>query len=148
MAKTKDHGLTQYRYGCRCGICRAANTAKVREWRDRQRRSLPPKTEREPLPALVDVPAPVPGVSQGAIELALRAELGSLIGEPPWRGTLSAMLLANARVLDQVALHERYDIMSGLQTRTLEMLDRLRRVPEGGGAGVPADLSGLLGEPD
>lgn len=141
MARTQDHGLTQYRYGCRCGVCRAANSRAVREWRERKRLAVArPPREPEQLPPLVDVPATDDSLPTGDIELALQHDLAALVGEPPWKGTLSAMLLTNARVLDQVSSHERYDIMSGLMSRTLEMLDRLRKV-DSRGAG---ELEGIL----
>ncbi len=141
MARTQDHGLTQYRYGCRCGVCRAANSRAVREWRERKRLAVA-RLPREPeqLPPLIDVPATDDSLPKGDIELALQHDLAALVGEPPWKGTLSAMLLTNARVLDQVSSHERYDIMSGLMSRTLEMLDRLRKV-DSRGAG---ELEGIL----
>lgn len=32
-----DHGVAGYRRGCRCDICKAANTAQVRRWRGSRR---------------------------------------------------------------------------------------------------------------
>lgn len=34
-----EHGVTAYKNGCRCDICRAAKTAKHREWRASKRRA-------------------------------------------------------------------------------------------------------------
>lgn len=145
MAKEiTNHGQAGYRRGCRCETCRAGHRVAAAEYRARKRK---PAVEAEPLAPLVDVPAPDVLAPAGPIESALAVELDELIGEPPWRGTLSAMLKANARVLDQVHVHERFDIMSGLQTRMLDMLDRLRRV-ESGGSGVPEGWAAALSDAD
>ena len=146
MAKEiTNHGQAGYRRGCRCEACRAGHRVAAAVYRASKRK--PVVVEPDPAAPLVDVPVPDAGVPAGPIESALAVELGSLIGEPPWKGTLSAMLRANARVLDQVERHERFDVMSGLQTRMLDMLDRLRKVSAGGSA-APADISALLGDPD
>lgn len=102
---------------------------------------MPP--EDEPRADLIDQDAP-----PGDLERAFSAELDSLIGEPPWKMTLGALARANARIIDQLPRHERLDVVSGIQLRMLDILDRLRRVPEGTGQGAPSDLAGLLGEPD
>lgn len=140
-----NHGQAGYRRGCRCEACRSGHRDAARRYREGKRK---PVVKPEPLLApLVDVPEVDTVAPAGPIESALARELEALVGEPPWKRTLSAMLLGNAKVLDQVAAHERFDVISGLQTRMLDMMDRLRKVADGG-ASAPADLSALLGEPD
>lgn len=42
-----------------------------------------------------------------------------------WPRTLREMALMNARILDQVTVHGRLDLISPVQLRTLEILNRL-----------------------
>lgn len=134
-----EHGASRYRSGCRCVVCRAANTRRVREWRARKRSPEPVVSAELPEPP-ADLPTPSARFGAGPIETALLAELEALVGEPPWRVPLEQLLLLNARLLDQVHVHGRYDIISGLQTRTLQMFDRIRALdPNGGG-----DLEALM----
>lgn len=155
------HGLSGYRKGCGCPTCRAAHTLDVAQWRAARRRraELEHLDEEARAQAIADVMPPVADDSQapqlldptlppGPVEEALTAELAALVGEPPWKGTLSALAKANARIVDQVHRHQRLDVLSGVQRRMMDILDRLRRTAESGGAGAPADLAGLLGEPD
>jgi len=157
-------GESGYRLGCRCPVCRAGHAAKQREYRaglrDRKRLAaleaaaqeqaaadaVPPAPDESQAPQLLDANAPA-----GPIEQALDADLATLVGSPPWKGTLAALARANARIIDQAPRHQRLDVLSGVQLRFLDTLDRLRRVPEGHGAPVPstvpADWSGL-DEPD
>jgi|SRR5665647_3662609 len=158
----KTPGETGYRYGCHCSVCRAGHAAKQREYRAglRERRRLAeleaqaqadaiaaatPPADGSQAPQLLDASLPA-----GAIEQALNADLNRLIGTPPWKPTLAALARANARIVDQAPRHQRLDVLSGVQLRFLDILDRLRRVPDGGGAvpsTVPADWSALA-EPD
>lgn len=157
-------GESGYRFNCRCAVCRAGHAAKQREYRAglRERKRLaaleaaaqeqavadaaPPAQDGSQAAQLLDANAPA-----GPIEIALEQDLTALVGSPPWKATLSALARANARIVDQAPRHQRLDVLSGLQLRFLDTLDRLRRVPEGSGAGVPstvpADWSGL-DEPD
>lgn len=148
---------------CHCPVCRAGHAAKQREYRAalRERRRLaeleeaararaeadaaPPATDDSAAPGLLDADLPA-----GPIEEALNADLATLVGTPPWKATLAALARANARIVDQAPRHQRLDVLSGVQLRFLDILDRLRRVPDGGAAvpsTVPADWSGLA-EPD
>lgn len=154
------HGLSGYRKGCGCADCRAAHTAAVAAWRARRRRAreleqlqdearaqaeadaLPPAPDTTQAPTLIDPAAPA-----GPIEQALEKDLEQLIGDPPWKATLTALARANARIVDQVHLHQRLDVLSGVQLRLFEALDRLRRTA-GTSTGVPDDLGALLGEPE
>lgn len=160
-----EHGRSGWRKGCGCPLCRAAHSADVAAWRARRRHAAeleqldeqaraqaeadaqPPAPDGTQAPALLDAGAPA-----GAIEQGLDEDLATLVGEPPWKATLSALARANARIIDQAPRHQRLDVLSGVQLRFLDILDRLRRLPspapDGGvPAGVPADWSGL-GDPD
>lgn len=159
----KTPGETGYRYGCRCPVCRAGHATKQREYRAacRELRRLAELEEQAQAQAVADAVPPAPDVSQapmmldptldpGPIEEALNTELAAIIGGPPWKATLSALARANARIVDQAHRHQRLDVLSGVQLRFLDILDRLRRVPDAGGgvpAGVPADWS-RLANPD
>lgn len=153
-----EHGRSGWRAGCGCSTCRAAHAADVADWRARRRRAaeLEQLDEQARAQALADTVRPSDGstapmlldatVPAGPIELAFEQDFAAIIGTPPWKNTLGALGRANARIVDQVARHQRLDAISGVQLRMLDILDRLRRVP--GGAGVPSDLGALLGEPD
>lgn len=155
-----EHGKSGWRAGCGCVTCRAAHAADVAAWRARRRRQTEAAQldEQAQAQALADLERPVdlsqaaalldPHAPAGAIEAAFSGELEKLIGEPPWKLTLGALGRANARIIDQVGRHQRLDVVSGVQLRMMDILDRLRRVPGGGGAPAPADLGALLGEPD
>lgn len=69
----------------------------------------------------------------------MRADIAKLVGEPPWKATLSALAIYNARLLDQLQHFDRLDLVSPMQLRTLEILQRLRAVSEGAGAGDEAE---------
>lgn len=62
------------------------------------------------------------------MQRALEAELRRLIGEPPWKNTLSALAVLNARLIDQAPELDRLDLVSPLQIRMLDVLDRLRAI--------------------
>lgn len=144
MAK---HGASGYRGGCRCEVCTTGKRDETRAVRARRGGARPPKAaDRAPLPPIANLPAPNPVQGSGLIESAVTVELAAIVGEPPWRGTLAAMLRTNARLLDQIDQHGRYDLISALQMRMLDAMDRLRKT--GAGSRAPADLSALLGEPD
>lgn len=161
MTKSTTHGPSGYRRGCRCPQCREGHAAAARRYRAKQRRqrqveeaevaardqaladALEPSDDSE-APMLLD-----DSLEAGPIEQAFASELDKLVGDPPWKMTLGALGRANARIVDQVARHQRLDVLSGVQLRMMDILDRLRRVPEGGALdGVPADWTAGLGEPD
>lgn len=145
---------------CHCPVCRAGHAAKQRAYRaaKAERERLARLEEQAQADAIAAATPPAPDTSQaagmldaslppGAIEKALNEDLARLVGEPPWKATLSALARANARIVDQIYRHQRLDVLSGVQLRMVDILDRLRRTAETGG-GVPADLAGLLGQPD
>lgn len=80
----------------------------------------------------------------GPIELALTSELDSLLGEPPFKKTLMVLARYNARVLDQIPEVDRFDLVSGMQSRLFNVFDRLRRVEVAPGSKDSWDMSGLL----
>jgi hypothetical protein len=153
-----EHGRSGYRKGCGCTPCRAGHSADVAAWRAaRRRRSDAAELDADAqAQALADLERPVdpsqapalldPEAEPGPVEQAFTADFGGIIGTPPWKATLGALGRANARIIDQVHRHQRLDVLSGVQLRMMEILDRLRRVP--GGAGTPLDIGALLGEPE
>lgn len=157
----KRHGASGYRRGCGCPTCRAGHAKAAADYRARKRREQERAEleERAEAQAVADTIRPVdesqapllldPTLEAGPVELAFVDEVAAIVGEPPWKGTLAALGRANARIVDQVHRHQRLDVLSGVQLRFMDILDRLRRTPGGsGGEGVPADLGSLLGEPD
>lgn len=156
-----EHGKSGWRAGCGCTTCRAAHSADVAAWRARRRQAaeLEQLDDAAREQALADLERPAdtsqapllldPSAPAGEIERAFTEELSGLIGEPPWKKTLGALGRANARIIDQVPRHQRLDVVSGVQLRMMDILDRLRRVPEGGAVGgVPADWGASLADPD
>jgi hypothetical protein len=123
----------------------------MREYRDRKAREVSaaavPETDVvEPLtPARPDLPELEQDAKAGIIERAFLAELNLEGSIAPYKATLAAMTLFNARVLDQTRIHERYDIISGVESRTLEMLGRLNAVTIPGGDGDEGATSGDQG---
>jgi len=99
------------------------------------------------LPALTSTPVPVDDLPPGPVESALATELSALVGEPPWKGTLSALATLNARLLDQARALDRLDLASPLQLRLLEVLDRLRAIappPSGPARNVGDEAAAFL----
>ncbi|WP_104116960.1 hypothetical protein [Arthrobacter sp. B1805] len=141
---------TGYRKGCRCAGCRKAKREDQAAYRaaKKLKESGGPAPAFEPAAPLVE-PSSV-GISwdapAGPIEQALDGELAALIGEPPFKKTLIVLARYNARVLDQIPAAERFDLVSGMESRLFNVFDRLRRVESAPGAGS-WDMSGLL-QPD
>lgn len=139
--EVKKHDRSGYRSGCRCEACRKDHREAAAAWRASRRAPVVVvPVQSEPL---VSVPVPEPVVSLGVIEAALAADLDALVGCPPWSGTLRELALFNARLLDQIMVLERLDLVSPIQIRTLEVLDRLRAVSVTG-SGAAAEAAAFL----
>jgi hypothetical protein len=142
QCKAKKHGASGYRAGGRCGVCRKghadANAASRERKRLRDAGIIPPAAAAA-RPEIEISSAPVNwDAAPGALEQIVDAELDKLAGEPAWKNTLFALARYNARVLDQIPGLERFDLASGIQSRFLNVLDRLNKTGEGAGAGVPS----------
>lgn len=154
-------GESGYRFSCRCPVCRAGHAAKQRVYRaaarERARLARLEQSARDAAIAATVLPTDPsqaalmldPDIDDGPVELALRSDLAKLVGDPPWKDTLAALARANARIVDQAGRHQRLDVLSGVQLRMVDQLDRLRRVPDGDGSHVPAGWSASsLATPD
>lgn len=121
-----DHGLSGYRRGCKCSTCRAAHAKAVREWRARKKAEQAPKPAVErPMPEpLASAPALDPDAPAGRLEQLLALDLAQG-GDKTHRGFLSGLALYNARLLDQLPGLDRLDLISSVQSRTLDILARL-----------------------
>lgn len=142
QCKAKTHGAAGYRAGGRCSKCRKGHADANAKYRENKRLRdagvLPPpeiaaRPEIETSSAAVDWTLPA-----GLVEQTVEAELGKLQGSPAWKDTLTVLARYNARVLDQIPKLERYDLASGIQSRFLNVLDRLDRGGPAGGAAAGA----------
>ena len=125
-----EHGISGYRRGCKCEVCRAAKRDYMREWRARSRDAAVPDVEAQPAPAEPRSPVKATptldlGAEPGPVESALVQDVEAPAGEVLWSGTLVAMARLNARVMDQVHEIDRLDLVSPLQLRMLEILNRM-----------------------
>jgi hypothetical protein len=145
MAAEEKHDRSRYRRGCKCGICRKANSDYLKEYRVRkkaeQRALVAPA--HEPV-ALADVPSSAPQPDQdrapGEVEQALADDV--LEKEPTFRKTLLALARANARFIDQVYELDRVDLLSPIQARLVEQLKML--LPKAPGGSGPTDDEKML----
>lgn len=155
MSDAVVHGTSGYRRGCHCRTCRDTHAAQARAYRARR------KLEREQALAASEAAAEIDEVAReelkdipvvdfdlpaGKIESALEGELKDLPGEPPFKLTFGAVARFNARILDQTPRHNRLDVVSGVQLRLFEALDRLRRlapVDASPSEGAAAMLAGI-----
>ena len=131
--RVKTHGTGGYSKGCKCAVCRAAHAAYMRDWRARQ--AGPPRPDPAPLPPpMASLPAIDPDAPPGRLELALTADLdgGATLDPGGPRVFLSALVRFNARMLDQLPGLDRLDLVSPLESRTLDILARLQAKPTEG----------------
>lgn len=130
-------GQPGYRRGCRCELCRKGHRESVAAWRARKRKAQqgeePAPSPQEPRDPLASAPRLDMAAPAGAIEEALAGDIARLVGEPPWKATWTKVALYNARLLDQVPRLDRLDLVSPIQLRTMEILDRLRAVSKPAG---------------
>lgn len=144
--QASKHGLSGYRRGCKCETCRAAKREYMRTWRARRRTETAAVEQETKAIAALDPLQPVPSLdldaAPGVVESALRKDIKALTGEPPWKRTLAKIALLNARLLDQAPRIDRLDLISPIELRTLEVLNRLRAVSAGGS--VADDAARLL----
>lgn len=155
MSDVVAHGTSGYRRGCHCQTCRDAHATQARVYRAQRKRDREQALAASEAAAeidevareeLKDVPVIDFDAEPGRIETALEQELKDLPGEPPFKRTFGAVARFNARILDQTPRHNRLDVVSGVQLRLFEALDRLRRlapVDASPSEGAAAMLAGI-----
>lgn len=156
------HGLSGYRLGCKCEVCRAAKREYMRGYRSRRRADSAPATDTSTAPALEDVARPVAvdfgsldlASKPGPIERAFLRDLRRPDRKVAFRRHLIRLARLNARVLDQVGTLDRLDLISPIELRQNEILQRIARLGfagleddlDGGPINVPDDASALMNE--
>ena len=149
------HGMSGYRLQCRCETCRRAKRDYMRGWRARKAAAAvadvdAPRVELAPLREPLDLPTSGldMGAAPGAIERAFVRDIRRPTDKVAFRRTLVRLGRLNARILDQIGDLDRLDLVSPLQLRQLEVLQRLAVIGFSGvGApelDVPDDASELL----
>ncbi|WP_029289116.1 hypothetical protein [Cellulomonas sp. HZM] len=133
-AEVTKHGMSGYRRGCHCEICREAKRTYMASWRAKQRevKLAAALADSEPLVVERPVPEPVVATSSldlkakaGPLERALLKDLSKPDAKVPFRRHLVRLARLNARVLDQIAEIDRLDLISPVQLRQFEVLQRL-----------------------
>ncbi|WP_066586282.1 hypothetical protein [Cellulomonas timonensis] len=152
-------GQPGYRRKCRCSICRAGHAEHNRAWRAAKRRRETDEAlaDAEPLVPLVP-PAPpadlqsVPTIdfdaTAGTLEAAFDLDLKEPDSRVAFARTLVGVARYNARVLDQVPLHGRMDLISPVQIRLLDVLQRIGLLGFAGFADGPSPAGGEQGAGD
>ena len=152
-AGVTEHGISGYRKGCHCEVCRTAKREYMRAWRVRRAAAAEPTSAAapvvEPREPVATPPALDLTADPGAIEQALATDVEAPAGEVLWSGTLLAMARLNARVMDQVHQSDRLDLVSPLQLRMLEILNRMAFAKTAGllGNGQPTGTTATGDEP-
>ena len=77
MTTSKEHGVRRYRLGCRCDVCRAAESARKREQHLRTGRPARRPAPLAAVPPLPPAEPPAPG-PDGRVVAGVRAEIGQL----------------------------------------------------------------------
>lgn len=151
------HGLSGYRNRCRCETCRRAKRDYMRGYRARVKAKAAAEAEAEaPLVKLAPLREPLElplsgldmAAAPGAIERAFVRDIRKPTDKVAFRRTLVRLGRLNARILDQIGTLDRLDLVSPLQLRQLEVLQRLAVIGFSGvGApelDVPDDVSELM----
>lgn len=133
-AEVTNHGASGYRRGCKCGVCRAGHATYMADWRARRREAQTAAALADAAPLVVTAP-PTPPVGlpaaldlsgePGPIERALLDDLAEPDEKVAFRRHLLLMARLNARILDQVGAIDRLDLVSPLELRQAEILNRI-----------------------
>nr|WP_297429375.1 hypothetical protein [uncultured Actinotalea sp.] len=158
-AEITNHGQPGYRRGCRCEVCRRGHREHNAAWRAAKRqREQPAPASAPPVDAPLREPVQAMGAldldrEPGGIEQALLDDISAPDRQVAWKRTLVGMGRLNARLLDQVSELDRLDLISPVQLRLLEILNRLALIgfagasDDGGeGDGVAAQMQQMLEE--
>lgn len=108
MAADVEHGLDRYRVGCRCSVCRMANTTYMREYRAQRRGLSHLASQRDSSDSTrasvttLSEPAIAEDVGPGAVEQGVidRCATGDLVCAAQRMPDLVASCRALARILD------------------------------------------------
>lgn len=128
------HGLSGYRLGCKCEECRRGKRDYMRGYRARLRLAAERDAMVDAEPLIDDAPLREPVAAAGALDMAAApgpgeqaflADLHDPDVRVAFRRHLVWMGRLNARVLDQIGALDRLDLISPVQLRQLEVLQRL-----------------------
>lgn len=162
-------GQPGYRRKCRCSVCRAGHAEHNRAWRAAKKQrdtdeaftGAEPLVSAPPLPDLQSLPTIDYDAPAGTLEAAFDLDLQQPDDKVAFARTLVGAARYNARVLDQVPLHGRMDLISSMELRLFEVLNRISLLgfagfSDGGtddhdeqgteGAGVAAEAAKILAE--
>jgi hypothetical protein len=121
-----EAGMPGYRRGCRCIPCRGANTERVRQYRNTKQAPKAQASAKTAAPPPTSPPSVmIAQLKPGAISKALELDLKKADGAYTFQATVSEMLRLSAKVLDNVDVLERFDLISPMQIRILNGLKRL-----------------------
>jgi hypothetical protein len=146
-------GQPGYRRGCRCAVCRDGHAEHNRAWREakRQRETDEALADAAPLipptpPAdLQSVPTLDFDTAAGSLEQAFDLDLTEPDNRVAFARTLIGVAKYNARVLDQVPLHGRMDLISPVQIRLFDVLQRIGLLGFAGFSDAPKTGDGEQG---
>lgn len=92
----KKHGISGYRNGCRCDVCKSANTVRVANRRARRKSESEPSYAASSRPTVVQIskpavtlsPEPKSVTAQDLARQDLAEILSALDSDPEWRGVV------------------------------------------------------------
>lgn len=154
------HGMSGYRAGCHCEVCRAAKREYMKSWRARRKAQAAGPPEPDQVAAPLREPVAGAGsldmtTAPGPLEQAFLADLRNPDDKVAFRRHLVGIGRLNARVLDQIGTLDRLDLVSPVQLRQLEVLQRLAILGfagmqdedgDDGPGSVAADAAAMLAE--